>query len=329
MTHSPQSISSPHHAVPSAAQPVTRPMSEATNGLASSVNLSSIQSLVDLLVELPLPSESPAVVSSASRLISEEEISALQPAVSSMDQQQSLSQHLAAAMTTAKQQLNQLNIAFKQKRSATSSEAHRNRDSNLTSFSRNHNENAYMLTALRQMDALSADAAVPPVAPEDQMQQSQSRSQNQYWSPWSGSDSGVSATAQAPPQSPFVASPSYAMRGTPSQTTAIANDNSNSSSSFSADPVTPSAMVTPPSHQPLYHQPQVYNQQEQFQQPLAYEQQPQTDAVSAATTVMQQQPQQVNHYQESEPVVLLEHSEVMEKALQDYYASNGVKNACP
>ena len=280
------------------------------------MNLSSIQSLVDVLVELPLPSESPDVVSAASRLITpEQQANSLRTALSSVEQH-TLSQSLVAAMRTAKQQLSQLNITFKEKRAGSTRDRSQGSMSvpSSVSFSRNHRENSYMLSVLQQMDALNANAAVPVVAADAP----QSRPQNQYWSPWSGSE------AQPPlPHSPFVSSPSYPMRGSAvSQTTVVYNDNSNSSSSFSAEPVTPSAMATPPSHQSQPFTQQLHNQQ--YQQPA-----PQQIEVPDQTVV--QQVEENNYYQQAEPVVVLERSELMEKALEEYYAnaSNGAAAFCP
>lgn len=319
LVHSPQSLPPAHHP----AAPAARVMPEATNALASSVNLSSIQSLVDVLTELPLPSESPEVVSAAARLITPEQHANMQQtAMSSMEQQHTLSQNLVAAMRTAKQQLSQLNMTFKQKKAGAS----RDRSSGSgdpVSFSRYHRDNSFLLSLLQQMDALTPDAAVPPVTPDAQLPQS--RSQNQYWSPWSGNETGPAAPVQQPlpPHSPYVSSPSYPMRGSAvSQTTVVYNDNSNSSSSFSAEPVTPSAMTTPPSHQSQQIHQQVHNQpQQQYHLPA-----PPPDQ----TAVKQDDS---NYYEQTEPVVVLERSELMEKALQEYYAnanaSNGAPDLCP
>ena len=280
-------------------------MSEATNALASSVHLSSIQSLVDLLVELPLPSESPEVVAAAARLAAPEQREAVQVAASSVKQQLSLSQSLVAAMKVARQQLDQLNVSFQQRKRADDSRG----DASL-SYSRLHKENAYLLSLLQQNDALCPAAAVPPV-----IEDSKPRPETQQWDSWQ-TGAHESVTQVTPHQSPHLTSPSYPIRSSVAgQTTVVYNDSSNSSSSFSADPVTPSAMATTPTYQQAMPQPQ--QQQQLFSQPAPL--QPASHAASEAGD------------QPSEPVVVLERCELVEKALKDYYASasNGSADACP
>lgn len=319
-----------------AVSPPVAVMSDATNALASSVNLSSIQSLVDILVELPVPSEAPEVSLMKSKLITDGQQSTLSL---SSDLQPALCQVLASTLQNAKVQLSQMNVSFPRD-SSTSTSANSNQ-----SHSQLHIKNAFLLSLLRPADIFSHEAAIPP-PPASSGPQTRQSSQQQYWNPWSESQSSINQSSinqgqSNPPQtqqvpSPYVTSPappatqSYPTRQSSAATSATSitqsqgyNDNSNSSSSF-IEPSTPSVMMTPSSvnndvahryqqqqqavHQQTQHlpQPQVMTQHGQVQQQLS---------ANEPHLVVNNAP-----YLAMEPVIMIEKDEALEHALQEHYA---------
>lgn len=321
----------PVSAVPTVSPAPPAPvMSDATNALASSVNLSSIQSLVDILVELPVPAEAPEVSLMKSKLITDGQQSTLSL---SSDFQPALCQVLASTLQNAKVQLSQTNVSFPRD-SSTSANSNQ-------SHSQLHIKNAFLLSLLRPADVFSHEANIPP-PPASSGPQTRQSSQQQYWNPWSESQ-GQNQGQSNPPQqtqqvpSPYVTSPappatqSYPSRQS-SAVTSVAtsitqsqgyNDNSNSSSSF-IEPSTPSVMMTPSSvNNDVGHR---YQQQQQ-----AVHQQTQHLPQPSQTMTQHGQPQQlsanephvvVNNaaYQAMEPAIMIEKDEALEQALQEYYA---------
>ena len=132
-------------------------MSVPTNVLntwASSVNLSSIQSLVDVLLELPLPSEI-ELPSQNQPLISvnQEQQHLSNNIEQELVQQHHLSHQLSSCLLQARQQLNELNLNW------ISSPVNEGNQE----FSQNLQVNSYLLSLLQRQDIFGEDVRLPPV----------------------------------------------------------------------------------------------------------------------------------------------------------------------
>lgn len=124
------------------------------NSLASSVNLSSIQSLVDLLLELPLPRET-CLPSQNQPLITvhQEQQHVSNNIEQELVQQHHLSLQLSASLRQARQQLNELNLNWI---NVPVNEGN-------IEFSRHQQLNSYLLSLLQQQDIFGEDVKLPPV----------------------------------------------------------------------------------------------------------------------------------------------------------------------
>jgi len=321
--------------VVAAVSPAPAPvMSDATNAFASSVNLSSIQSLVDILVELPVPAEAPEVSLMKSKLITDGQQSTLSL---SSDLQPALCQVLAATLQNGKVQFSQTNVSFPRD-SSTSANSNQ-------SHSQLHIKNAFLLSLLRPADVFSHEAMIPP-PPASSGPQTRQSSQQQYWNPWAESQ-GQNEGQSNPPQqtqipSPYVTSPappatqSYPSRQSSAATSVATsitqsqgyNDSSNSSSSF-IEPSTPSSVNNDVGHR--YQQQQAVHQQTQHlpqpSQAMTPHGQPQQLSANEPHLVLNNAP-----YQAVEPVIMIEKDEALEHHLQEYYAKqqqNGPDSCVP
>lgn len=201
-------------------------MSDANNQLASGVNLSSIQSLVDVLVELPLPSEAPDSDLKRPQLIYDQNIllhvsNVVSPSIES---QTHVSQILGPAMASAKQLLDSLDLSFLEP-STSLGIINSNDSSNLRTTdgqpkgsksttnggdsntmepkcSQVQVQNSYLLSLLNSMDCFSkVDINLPPAA---SIRQTRSQLQQQsYWNPWEGQQQTTQVVGQQVEQQMF------------------------------------------------------------------------------------------------------------------------------
>ncbi|RWS10994.1 nipped-B-like protein [Dinothrombium tinctorium] len=222
----------------------------ASNSFAASVNLASIQSLVDLLLELPLPTETPQQSGRQQILITptQEQQHTAQNLEAELYQQHHLSHQLSAPLILAKRQLQELNLSWVNVPINQGNEQ----------YSQQHQMNSYLLSLLQQQDVFGEHVKFPPVshfppsglpqpqsqpipqpstvpaaptAPSTVPQGPQTRSHShQYWNPFL-------SEPQSNAPSPATAPPPPALNRYPNQI--CNNDNSNSSSSFSETPATP------------------------------------------------------------------------------------------
>jgi len=230
----------------------------ALNSWASSVNLSSIQSLIDLLLELPLPSEISNHSGRHQILItaSQQQQHVSNNIEQELVQQHHLSHQLSSGLLQARHQLQELSLNWI------------NNPVNETGqdFSHHHQVNSYLLSLLQRQDIFGDDVKLPPVThqtpsslpsntlinphhesllPPPTVQasstptsgpQTRSHSSQPYWNPF------INEQQSAPsPASSYQNQQQYNRYSNQ----VYSNDNSNSSSSFSengsAAPVTPSA----------------------------------------------------------------------------------------
>lgn len=124
------------------------------NNLASQVHLSSIQSLVDLLFELPLPRET-CLPSQNQPLITQhqEQLHVSNNIEQELVQQHHLSLQLSASLRQARQQLQELNLNWI---NVPVNEGN-------VEFSRHQQLNSYLLSLLQQQDIFGEDVRLPPV----------------------------------------------------------------------------------------------------------------------------------------------------------------------
>jgi len=305
---------------PSSVIPV---VTEATNTLACSVNLGSIQALLDVLVELPLPSEAPEIGLKKSKLIPDDQQNLL--SCLSMDQHNIMSQVLSSSLQTAKMQVNQMNPNFKETSSSSSS-----------SYSSLHQKNAYLLSLLNHVNVFTSNATLPPSSVTTGPQTRHQQQQQQYWNPWTENNNQTNGNSHPSPaqtvtqvQSPYH-QPSYPVRQSASQNHAgvlsnnsVMDTNSNSSSSFT-DPSTPTPLMTPSSlvteHRYPGQQAIPSHSVQPQQQPVQQQQSIQRDMQPVV---------EVNHFESMEPVIMLDKNDpAMDRALQDYYAkANGPESS--
>jgi hypothetical protein len=314
---------------PSLAVPV---VPEATNALASSVNLGAIQSLVDVLVDLPLPTEAPELAFKKDKLLEDDQ----HQAGLTMDHHNLLSQLLSPCLQSSKMQVSQMNTSFIDRLEVPSS----NR-----SQSAIHDKNAYLLSLLNHGNVFGPNAILPPAAvavpPSGILSRQQ---QQQYWNPWTEQQNQSQSEVTAPLStsvpavntSPYTSSPhgsSYS-RSTQNQGTVYNNNHhndSNSNSSSFTDPSTPTPLMTPSSvennnvavgHNNRYQQqPQqgshLQSQVVQQQEPPFAEYQSQEDNMTSVQPVIKAN----NNHPSMEPVTMLDKNEpAMDRALEDYCA---------
>ena len=313
----------PPPASPSMAVPV---VPEATNALASSVNLGAIQSLVDVLVDLPLPSEAPELGLKKAKLLEDVQLHACLSSLT-MDHQNLLSQLLSPCLQNAKMQVSQMNASF----------TDRKETSNNRSQSTIHDKNAYLLSLLNHVNVFGQNAILPPAAPSGPQTRQQ---QQQYWNPWTENQqqpeqSLASVVSGQGVQSPYTSSPqqtSYSSsRSTQNQGTLFNNNHtctdSNSSSSFT-EPSTPTPMMTPSSvDNSVGHNIRYQNQQthQPFHQTVSHVHQPQAEYQETLTSVDQPAMNANNNFPSMEPVIMLDkHDPALDRPLEAYYAkANG------
>lgn len=211
--------------------PVLPAMNDANNQLASSVNLSSIQSLVDVLVELPLPSEGPEYESRRPQLLYDPVIlqhvsSLVSPSIES---QTHVSQILGPAMVSAKQVLHSLDLNFLDpitslgiidpneagnmaQSGGTKSSGNKCNTNSGTNSNGNANtsdgstleskcstvqvQNSYLLSLLDSMDCFSNPSVNLPPTVTVRQTRSQQQVQQSYWNPWEGQQIGQPAVVQ-------------------------------------------------------------------------------------------------------------------------------------
>ena len=352
MSHPNQGVHQPTPVVPPPPAPSPAPtsiipvVSDATNALASNVNLSSVQSLVDVLVELPLPSEAPEVGVKKQKLLPDEQQGFLSSLMMDQNNLLIISQRLSSCLQNAKNQLTQMNPSFIDRIKDS------NNSNNSVSQSLLHQKNSYLLSLLNHLEVFRPNAVLPAssvtTGPQTRHQQQQQQ-QQQYWNPWTEQQNQQptpsQSSTQTQVQSPYVVSPashptSYpssrqtANQSTQNQTTNSLysnnnNDNNSNSSSSFTDPSTPTPLMTPSSvtndasgHQ-RYQQIQSQGHQiHSVQQPL--HQQPGNNQYHNNNDQSLVDPVvDVNHYQTAEPVVMLDKEDpLLEQALADYYAKN-------
>ena len=229
----------------------------ALNSWASSVNLSSIQSLIDLLLELPLPSEISNQSGRHQLLItaSQQQQHVNNNIEQELVQQHHLSHQLSSGLLQARHQLQELNLNWI------------NTPANETNqgFSYHHQINSYLLSLLQRQDIFGDDVKLPPVThqtpsslssnalnnphhdslfppptpkiPSTPTSGRETRSHSQpYWNPFINEQQSTPSPASSyPNQSQYNRCPNQV----------YSNENSNSSSSFSetcsAAPPTPTS----------------------------------------------------------------------------------------
>ncbi|KAI1285335.1 Nipped-B-like protein [Halotydeus destructor] len=222
--------------------------SAATNSLASSLNLSSIHPLANILHELPLPSKTLTQGKKQECLLNEvqDQVHANSNLHQELGHQHQLSLQLSQQLHVSKQHINTLplnwNANFQPGRTASNNQPQQ--------FSQNHQQNSYVLSLLQKSDVFHNNVILPPVShqtpSQSQAQQPRTQRSSQYWSPWSeqGQQTPQQPQSQSQQQvpSPFVASPTPAVpnqQAYPRQSNSFSqansqqsNENSNSCSSF-------------------------------------------------------------------------------------------------
>jgi cohesin loading factor subunit SCC2 len=232
-----------------------------TNALASSVNLSSIQSMIDLLHELPLPSETPQQSAKEQVLINsmQQQQHVQSNLHTELMQQHYLAHQMTNPLVLAKQQMQELNLQW-----LTNTPTVPPADPTSTEqrqFSTNHENNAFLLSLVQQKNIFEETVVLPPVpkhfTPTQQhttstqppvqtpqqpppptepspttVRQTRSQAQPQYWNPFINEQLPPTTPQSQQPTPPTAQHPPKPTRQN-SQSLGYGNDNSNSSSSFS------------------------------------------------------------------------------------------------
>lgn len=138
-------------------QPEMPVPTDVLNQLASSVHLSSIQSLVDLLLELPLPRETCLPSQNQPLITPHQEQQHLSNNIEQeLVQQHHLSLQLSSGLRQARQQLQELNLNWINESLIPVNEGN-------IEFSRHQQLNSYLLSLLQQQDIFGHDVRLPPV----------------------------------------------------------------------------------------------------------------------------------------------------------------------
>jgi len=232
-----------------------------TNVLASSVNLSSIQSLTDLLLELPIPQETPQQIAKEQVLITaNQQHQHVQNNLSNELVQHYLTQQLTNPLLIAKQQMQEMNLNWTNNTNLTAASAANinclinnsdqpptpNDEHRTQSFAPQHEANAFLLKMMKDKDMLYDHVVLPPL-----------RAAQQFHNNLNNNNNNQSLTPQQVHQQPVYNEPSVRQTRSQSYWNPCINDQQsqqqNSSTTFKQEQ---------PSQQ-NYH----YNQQSLHQSP--------------------------------------------------------------
>lgn len=144
------------------------------NVLASSVNLSSIQSLTDLLLELPIPQETPQQTAKEQVLISvNQQQQHVQNNLNSESVQHYLTHSLTNHLLIAKQQMQEMNLNW-----TTNNQIEQN-DEQKMQFAPSHEANAFLLKLVKDKNILHDHVVLPPLKQQNYNQTNNQQLNNQ------------------------------------------------------------------------------------------------------------------------------------------------------